>query len=68
MEIAVVLLFIGSFFYSHMTKAPVMYLFSAVIAMATSLFMFNAELVMFGIILILVSLWQLIEMGRAYAR
>ena len=68
MEIAVVLLFIGSFFYSQMTKAPVMYLFSAVIAMATSLFMFNAELVMFGIILILVSLWQLIEMGRAYAR
>lgn len=65
--------------YSNMVKTPIIYLFSAVITLASSGFMFalqgNGALgtqeesptyVLFGIIFITIALYQLIQFGRAY--
>lgn len=65
--------------FSYQSKIPIMYLFSSLISMASSLYMFNYETVgletsngstftMFGIIFILIALWQLLIFGREYVR
>ena len=75
--LAVFGLLITSVIFAYQSKIPIMYLFSSLISMGSSLYMFNyhstgAEshegptFLMFGTIFILVALWQLIEFGRSY--
>jgi hypothetical protein len=75
--LAVFGLLITSVIFSYSSRITIMYLFSSLIAMASSLYVFNyntsgAEahegptFIMFGIIFILVALWQLIMFGSSY--
>jgi len=65
--------------YSNMIKSPIIYLFSSVITMASSGFMFalhgsgsggtQAEsgiYIMFGIIFVIIAFYQLIQFGREF--
>lgn len=77
--LAVFGLLITSVIFSYSSKIPIMFLFSSLISMASSLYMFNyhstgaeaheaSTFFMFGIIFILVALWQLLIFGREYVR
>jgi hypothetical protein len=77
--VAIFGLLITSVIFAHQVKVPVFYLFSALIVMASSAYMFNLHgtgqesaegpvYLMFGFIFISVALWQLIEFGRSYVK
>lgn len=76
--LAVFGLLITSVIFSYSSRITIMYLFSSLISMASALYVFNynstgaeahegATFVMFGIIFILVALWQLIMFGSEYS-
>lgn len=77
--LAVFGLMITAVIFSYSSRMTIMYLFSSLIAMASSLYMFNysatgseaheaATFTMFGIIFIMVALWQLLMFGREYVK
>lgn len=77
--IAIFGLLIASVIFAYQIKVPIFYLFSSLISMASSLYMFNLHgtgsasaegptYLMFGFIFISVALWQLMEFTREYIR
>jgi hypothetical protein len=65
-----------SIFFAYYSKIPMVFIFSSLIAFASSSYMFNLHgsgggnerptYIMFGIIFIAVGLWQMIESYRNY--
>lgn len=68
--IGIAVLLLGSIWFAYNSRIPIMFLFSGLIAFASSLYMFNlvgktqCACEMFAIIFILVGIWQIVEFGR----
>jgi len=73
--LGIVVLLMGSVFFAYYSKVPLAFLFSSIIALASSLFMFNLHgtgslsqegpaFFMFGSIFIAIGLWQIVEFLR----
>jgi putative Ca2+/H+ antiporter (TMEM165/GDT1 family) len=74
--LGVFFILVASIFFAYYSKIPIVFIFSSLIAFASSSYMFNLHAsggsnerptyIMFGIIFIAIGLWQMIESYRNY--
>ena len=74
--LGIAVLALGFLIFAYYTKMPIMFLFSSMIMFGSSLYFFSVRQVgvaicpcsFFGIIFLMLGLWQLVEVSRYYAR